>query len=196
MEILHRFPIIRTQGWEFKTGEQATTLGAADVIDLNQSGIAEVIERSPQELRDNFRDPLSMVRDHIWENRAGYKDCGFYEFRYAEPVLATPLEHLEKVAQDSGGLVNEKNYPGMHVQVGGVDWQGGRLAPRGHYSAPYYNALPVQSNAVAIHDGFNLLLSPPTSMQALVHKLAPDYPEASWQINPETREFLITNGPG
>ncbi len=108
MEILHRFPIIRTQGWEFKTGEQATTLGAADVIDLNQSGSAEVIERSPQELRDNFRDPLSMVRDHISENRAGYKDCGFYEFRYAEPVLATPLEHLEKVAKDAGGLVNEK----------------------------------------------------------------------------------------
>ena len=196
MEILFRFPIVRTQGWEFKTGDQSTNVGAADVIDLNHSGSAEVLERLPQENRDNYRNPESMVRNHISGNRSGFRDSGFYEFRYTEPVLSTPLEHLEKIAKDSGGLVNEKNYPGMHVQAGGVNWQGGRLCPEGLESGPYYNALPVETNAVAIHDGFNLLESPQTSMQALVHKLAPDHPGASWHINLETREFLIADGPG
>jgi hypothetical protein len=104
------------------------------------------------------------------------------------------LENLAEIAKTSGGLVDEKSYPGMHVQAGGVNWQGARLFEPEVYGRERStcNALPAQSNAVSIHEGFDLVASPQTSMQALVHKLVPTHPQASWHINPETREFLIT----
>ena len=148
----------------------------------------------PDDDRPDFEEYKVLLKDHVYRDRGHIKDGGFYEWRYREPVLSTPLETLADIAKTSGGVIDEKTYPGMHVQAGGVNWQGARLFEPEVYGRELstFNALPAQSNAVSIHDGFSLVESPQTSMQALVHKLVPTHPQATWHINPETREFLIT----
>jgi len=195
MKVLFRAPIIRTEGWEFRTGGQSNKVGAADVIDLTNSDSAEAFESLPQEEHADLVSPRQMLHSHVYSDQGEVKDSGFYQIRYTEPVLSVPLEKLQKIAESSGGLINERNYPEMHVQAGGVNWQGARLfpayAPDDQGLSTHYNALPDPNNAHAIHDGFNLFESPQTSMKALVHKLVPENPMATWQINPATREFLI-----
>lgn len=172
-------------------------LGSADVIDLNNSGTAETDESPPEKSLPSMKSPRAMVDnllfEHVQPRSDEVKDTGFYEFRYREPVLSTSLSILEEIAKNSNGIVDETNYPGLHIQVGGVDWQGARVySKESSRDFSTYNVLPDMTNASSIHDGFNLVQSPQTSMQALVHKLAPNNPSASWHIDLQNREFFIT----
>jgi hypothetical protein len=202
MQVLFRSKIVEAKGWEFKevkdykTG-QPMNVGSAYVLDLNNSGTAETYESAAGESLPSMKCPRAMANDIAFGSVRGsgnsLKDAGSYQSRYQEPVLSTSLTTLEEIARDSDGIVDETNYPGLHIQVGGVDWQGARVFNNPYIDSSTYNVVPDMSNASAIHEGFNLAQSPQTSMQALVHKLVPNKPLASWHIDVNSREFFITD---
>lgn len=94
-QILFRAPIVRDRGWKTGNEDATWTVGGADVLDLNKSGVAET--------------------------RTEYKDFFVNMEMYQEPVLTDGLQRLSSLATQTGTeIITAHEYPFATVHDGGM----------------------------------------------------------------------------